>query len=274
MSGTHIFIHIPKTAGSTLHHILQDQYKSDSTYTIDGLDIPGSIQKFSSFTAEKKNSFKLIKGHYSTYLGSQIQNEIKYFTFFREPVDRFQSSYFYIKSSPHNKYFEVINKHVNTLDKFAEWSIENNRDNMQARSLLNCVNTFNPEEQNLDLLSNMDATIDRCKEIITNLIDYVLLTERFDEGLIILKNELSWNKTPYYLKRNITRNKPQSKLIKEDNKAVIIDSALYRFAKKLYNERVSNLKFDLNFQTLEFQRQLKRKQNYLRLKERVLQILK
>lgn len=265
---TDVFIHIPKTAGSTLHDVLSRQYREQDTFTINGLEIKESVDEFSNYPQSKKDSFSLIKGHYSLLLGRQVTNEKRYFTFLRNPLDRLQSSYYYIRSSSHNRFNEEIKK-IKTLDDFALWSLDNERDNMQARSLLNNVKRLSQEYQdvkNHGLISNSAE----CKKILDTEVKNVLLTERFDESLLLLKHELAWQKKPYYLNKNVTRNKPTytrdvSSIV---SKVIGVDLDLYSHAEAMFENRCKRYPTDLAFEVLNFRKKLIKKQQFLRLENR------
>ncbi|PLY14739.1 MAG: hypothetical protein C0631_09445 [Sedimenticola sp.] len=79
-----IFLHIPKTAGTSLKKIIRSQFDSDSIFH---LYPPVTTEKHISLN-EKINRIELIHGHLYFGIGQQLDIDADYFTFLREPVAR------------------------------------------------------------------------------------------------------------------------------------------------------------------------------------------
>jgi len=70
------------------------------------------------------------------------------------------------------------------------------------------------------------------------------LTERFDESLVLMGIELGWNWTPYYLNRNVTKEKPVAKQIdpialKAIEQANPLDFELYDWASRRFQDQLA-----------------------------------
>ena len=91
---TIIFLHIPKTAGTTLHHIINRQYRQRQLYVYDN-SREDALDAFINLSPQTKASLKLIRGHLSYGLHEHLPGTHSYFTFLRDPVDRVLSHYYY-----------------------------------------------------------------------------------------------------------------------------------------------------------------------------------
>jgi len=74
-------------------------------------------------------------------------------------------------------------------------------------------------------------------------IDYVYVTEKFDEALIVMKKQLGWRKNPYYKRLNVSKHKleispEEEKLIKTTHK---YDFELYELAKERHEKAIKNM---------------------------------
>lgn len=247
MLNTIIFVHIPKTAGTTFLHILSNNFDPALSYTIPGLDIQNSIEAFKSMNKNKKHDLKLIKGHFTLNLHQELPHQnYTYITFLRDPIDHFISTYFFIKRNKDHNYYEQVNK-MNSIDEFIDFRIKNNQDNLQTRHLSGSATdmSYNP----INFAQEGEKYFSIAKDNLTNLIQYCFIMESFDESLVFLKNKLGW-KNIYYESFNVTRNRPQKEKFSEETiskieKTCIYDLQLYEFAKKKYNSIKDEL--DINW---------------------------
>lgn len=85
-----IFIHIPKTAGSTLRTVITVNYEPDEVLSLYG--DPKEILATAATNIGQMQGVRLVQGHtpYGTHRFLGIRNP-RYFTFLREPIARFLS---------------------------------------------------------------------------------------------------------------------------------------------------------------------------------------
>ena len=84
---TLIFLHIPKTAGSTLNQIIDRQYHPREIVSIsNAIENAEQINQFQNLSKSQKKKIQVIKGH--TYLGwhELLPQPCAYFTLLRNPV--------------------------------------------------------------------------------------------------------------------------------------------------------------------------------------------
>jgi hypothetical protein len=225
-----IFIHIPKTAGTTLYDILKKQYKKKNILTIHGI-VEDNLADFQEKYYQNKNQVRLVKGHMTYGLHTALDCPCKYITVLRNPVDRIVSVYYYLLQSKfHPQHHLVKGK---TLEEFVSCCTAHH--NGQTRFI---AGKLNPRDrwQPTNLL-------EKAKKNLQENFAVVGLTERFDESLIFFKRKLAWEDMPFYVKQNKSQ-KPQEiaipkstlKLIQNKNS---LDVALYKYANDIFEYQLS-----------------------------------
>ena len=232
---TDIFIHIPKAAGSTLTTILDREYDPSLTYTIEG-DIEQSIRKFVSLSSNYRDKIKLLRGHIPYGLHRHINRSSKYFTMMRNPEDRIISYYHYVlRSKDHYLHDEVVGGKM-SLNSFIKSQITLELDNDQTRHLSGLFYDIPFGKITEDILEIAKRNIDK---------DFLIvgLSEKFDESLLLMKKFLNWRHLPLYVRKNVTKNRPETNtfnsqdlnLIREYNS---FDVQLYSYAAKKFEDKV------------------------------------
>lgn len=126
------FIHIPKCAGTTLHHIIEQQYAPEEIYTVPAVDWQEDCYNDlkDNWPKEKKNKIKVVKGHmlygWHTAFGD---NPYTYITFLRDPVDRIASLYHFSRNS-NGAHYLAQEAEKYSLAKFATLDATELRDYM------------------------------------------------------------------------------------------------------------------------------------------------
>lgn len=104
-----IFMHIPKTAGSSFHSIVAEQFDVSEV-------CPVRFNMLHSLSMAELMSYRMFSGHFDLASCRMIPGEARIFTFLREPVARLTSMYHYLRS--HRD--EVIERHQLTLCHLAK----------------------------------------------------------------------------------------------------------------------------------------------------------
>ena len=88
-----IFLHIPKTAGTTLNRIIEWQYNPLSIFTIDPHRIRATVDRFKTLSEQRRRQLRVVRGHMPYGIHKFLPQGGTYITMLREPVARVLSSY-------------------------------------------------------------------------------------------------------------------------------------------------------------------------------------
>src|SRR5689334_18470846 len=191
------FVHIPKTAGTTFISILKNNFKPEDILQIDGLDPDRTFESIKNVPGVE-NRYKIIMGHWSIKFEPLFKTRsIVRIVFLRNPVDHVISTYYYIRKTPKHKQYALVNGLM--LSEFITLRKKMNLDNIQTRHLA-CIAT-NMVGSEIDFSQSGQKYLELAKEELANS-TYVFLTEKFDEGLQILKND-SILKSISYKRQNV-----------------------------------------------------------------------
>jgi hypothetical protein len=237
---TVIFVHIPKTGGSTLTEIIDRQY--EDPYIFKTKRPPAQyVQKFQDLSLEKKQAIQLIRGH--LYFGFHEllppNQPYHYITMLREPIERVISHYYWALQSPKAFNHPVVNSQKMSLKEFVSSGIQIDLNNCLTRYLSGVG------EESVGYGECYPEMLERAKENLKNEFACFGFTEKFDETLILFKKSLGWKKSTFYIKKNVTQNRPNVEdlapedltLIKQYNE---MDIELYRYALDLFKELTEN----------------------------------
>lgn len=231
-----IFLHIPKAAGSTLHPVLERHYNKRTYQTI---SLPEQLEAFKHLPETERHRICLLKGHMPFGMHSYLAGHSRYITLLRHPVERIVSHYYYDKRNPDHYLYPHIARGMSLLD-FASAGLSGELHNGQVRLLSGHDQDIPCGECTRDLL-------DTAKRNIEDSFAVVGLTERFDESLVLMGIALGWNWTPYYLNRNVSKDKPVAKQIdplalKAIEQANQLDLELYDWASLRFQDQLAQHK--------------------------------
>lgn len=236
---TFVFIHTPKTAGTTIHSVLNKEYKKQ--YYIRGNKAFKDVARFKKFSETKKNSFDIIRGHLSILTLPELK-DFQTLTFFRDPLDYFLSDFYYIKRSPKNRLYPLI-KDMDDPEEFLDLVVKVNYDNIQTRHLSASIN----EPIDLERIDFSKHGEEYLKKAIKNVdsFDYVFFTQQFDLAMLLLEKELNWPKRPFYNLRNqgkkpIKKSDLSEAFVSKFNEAYRYDIQLVEFAKQKNQELIKD----------------------------------
>jgi len=132
-----VFMHFPKTAGTTLHDILVEQFD-------DAKICPERYSNIRRFDTQQIEKFVYFSGHYSMNDVDVVPSPKKIITFLRKPEDRILSLYYFWRAhtdetiKKHNLGGPLLAKSMPLLDflKHKGNGIPNNIDNVYVRNLI------------------------------------------------------------------------------------------------------------------------------------------
>jgi hypothetical protein len=227
-----IFVHIPKTAGTTLVRILHREYDE-----LGYLWIPPEtrFEDAKRLVADSSaEEFRLIHGHIPVGIHEALTRPARYFTLLRNPVDRALSHYYYVKRHPeHRLYKEVVEKGM-TLRDYVTSGITGELANGQTALLAG---------HGRDAPSGDLSILRRAQENIEAKFAAVGLTEDFERSIVLFKLTLGWRKPLVYESANVSQDRPHvstipSKTIEAIKAQSELDEALYRFARERLDAQI------------------------------------
>ncbi len=189
---TTIFLHIPKTAGSSLRTLFTLNYSASEVASIYG-DVSGIRDACSKLTG-KTSAFKLIQGHipYGTHFNLGLKSAA-YFFFLRHPVDRHFSDAGYGARTPEHGFHGVLSA-VGAGP--ATWATI-------ADSAIYFRNTATHYLSGVFFAKDVDLSdFHRAAEVVVKS-EFVGLAERFEESVLMMARKLHWSNV-IYEKRNVS----------------------------------------------------------------------
>ena len=236
---TLVFLHIPKTAGTTLHLIIERQYNPGNIVTIHtSVENAQQISRLQNLPSTQKQKIKVIKGH--TFYGwhQLMPQPCIYFTLLRNPVERFISNYYFMLKTEGHVLGQQLLKQKVTLEDFVSWTGE---DNYQTRFLAKNIG-----EADLDIRESecTRATLERAKKNLRKNFAVVGTVEEFDTTLLLLKKTFGW-KNVFYKVKNKNKQRPSNSLISQETLSLIeeknqLDLELYQYATEILQTLVKN----------------------------------
>jgi hypothetical protein len=256
-----LFLHVQKTAGTTLHRIIEKEYSPFRIYTIEGKGSEWSIDHLKRLPEWRRAALRVVKGHMSFGLHEFLPQPSTYITFLRDPVERCISAYAYSKGNRLNPFHRRINQENLDLAQFLAITPWNN--NLQCKAIAGLDRReYRPLSFFREMLQpgakgpdpGMDRwstpeTLQRAKENLERYFGFVGLTEHFTESLVLLKYLFGWELSSFSSYRK-SRNRPKRDTFAAEMLAKVeqwnqLDRELYDFGRKQFNDLVVRLGIDL-----------------------------
>ena len=221
-----IFLHIPKTAGTTLNRIIEWQYNPLSIYTMDPYRIRATAERFKGLSEERRRRFRVVRGHLFYGLHKFLPQGASYITMLRDPVARFLSSYYFILRRPLHPLHRKLTTEQLGVEDYLRLTPQH-RHNLQSRFVAGMENDPISDQQLLDM----------AKENLTRSFSVVGICERFKESLVLMAKTFGWE-IPFYENRKVSKNRAPIEpelveIIKNHNR---VDVELYEFGQKLFEQ--------------------------------------
>ncbi|MFT5112817.1 MAG: hypothetical protein ACI8P9_002145 [Parasphingorhabdus sp.] len=228
-----IFLHIPKTAGTTLRSVLVSRYSRSSVYTI-GNDINRDIESLRDLSEVEKQKILLLQGHMTFGLHEYLAHGARYITVLRDPVERVLSEYRFLKTNQRHPFHSRVVKM--SLSDFLTSEFNAQSRNGQTRLLSGSHRSDQP-----GIPDDGEVSEGHLEIALQNLQSHFVVAgtqEKFEQTLLLCQRKLGWWFYPFYIPRNITARSELSEVI-EDRKLIASQNQLDI---KLYNavqERMS-----------------------------------
>ena len=239
------FLHIPKTAGTSLNNLIKSKYDKNKVYPF--------ATYHQVYTNRKLNldNFDIIAGHFTYSYIQNITRPVNVITVLRHPVSRVISAYNHFMREPvHNFEFNKFKKcPIKDAVNMYPWLFSNQQtkhlgwtQNVLKMPRYKIPIPFSIENwlefrQNL----NMDKIFENACKVLDNMFLYGF-TDRLEEFVNLLFKKMKWDKAPEIPKSNsakenqVLENEINDKVIKRIEDLNSYDIKLYQYARKKYKE--------------------------------------
>ena len=193
-----LFLHIPRTGGTTFRDIVRRQYKQNEILEIKHFD--NAIGTIKNIPEEKIQLLKIVIGHFPFGIHQYFPQTCKYITLLRHPISRVISTYNYALSNQNHPHHKEVRKM--SITDYIKSEVNIFVDNGQLRIISGVSHSYeNPlfGKCDVELVHKAKLNIDK----------YFLLvgiSEKYNQTLLLLKNILGWE-LPFYSIANISKNK-------------------------------------------------------------------
>ncbi len=264
---TIIFLHIPKTAGTTLNAILQKQYKPQQIYYL-GANAQESIRDYQQLARAEKEAIRLVSGHTALGFHDYVPGSSTYFTFLRDPIERVVSFYYYVKKNNEHYLNRAAVNEFEGIAPFINSGITKMVDNGQTRMISGVW--LEPAFGKITA-----QEFEQAKANLKQRFSVTGLTEQFDATLLLFRAIFNWQSITY-IRQNVSKTAAADReLAAVDRQAIEAanqwDIALYEHAQELFAEQIAALGDGFPRQLASFQRQNDRYQRLIAPLQRTLQ---
>jgi hypothetical protein len=223
-----IFVHIPKTAGSTLRTLITANYAPNEVLSLYG--DPKEILIRAAAQIGKTKSYRLVQGHtpYGTHRFIGLQ-QARYLTFLRDPIDRFLSDIAHAIRHADHGFHGVVGAPGLTMKQ----RISNALDiNYYRNNMVQYVSgSFSTEPISL---IHLGTAIDNLWSS-----EFIGLTEQFESSLLMMAKLLGW-KTIIPQRLNVRPDKEElltPELKTNLNRALAYDRMLYEVGQEHFTQK-------------------------------------
>ena len=203
-----IFLHLPKTGGSSLGHALHRQYSRSAKYLVDGVQPGRSVDALLALSEQERRRFHCISGHIPFGLHRHLPDPAVYTTLIRDPVERLISHYHHVlNETAHYLHEQVAGTGMSLHDYVAgDLSLELRDD--QVRSLSG-IGFARWDARDLEV----DAAVYAAAiENIEAHFPVVGVTERFEPSLLLMQTAFRWGNV-FYTRRKVGRGRPEREAV-------------------------------------------------------------
>jgi hypothetical protein len=245
---TAIFVHIPRTAGTTLHRIIERHYPARRLYSL-GPVAQADIQRFNAMEPAKRRQYRMIKGHLPFGKPENVEGPVAWMTLLRAPLERAVSFFRYVRGHPSHYLNTAVDRNMD-LATFVSSRKPRMMDNAQTRMLSGAW--LDPP-----FGACTGELLAKAKDNLEERFDVVGLTEHFDESLLLLRRCFGWRWLNYRRLNTSPDRTPVDRLsdtereVLEENNA--LDCELYRFAEGLFKRRIAGYGPDFEADLAAFQ---------------------
>lgn len=230
------FLHIPRTAGTTLNAVLRDNFRPEEVLNVYKAE---EYRQHTFHAPSELAGIRLIQGHLlltNFDPPSMYGVPVRVFTFLREPVTRVISEYDFLRTWKDNHLYAYLHEHHTTLREYVQSDAPLLR--YRGRNFMTrCISGMDVGKAPRPV-----RALARAKQHLEKKIGCVGIQERFMESLLLLGDFLGL--TSLLHERRNALSAPSKTLVSDEDRALLQDlnqgdTELYAFACALFEERVA-----------------------------------
>jgi len=230
-----LYMHIPKTGGSTLRVIAERQYPRSNRLNINQDALEENLKILQDMSQVQRDKINCVIGHLYFGIHHLFPNgENAYMTMLRHPVKRMISNYYFTRTKPFHRHYDMARNR-----SLLEYSEHPGVQSLATRYIAGLTGTT-PETLKIINIAD-EATLEKAKANLRDHYKVIGFTEEFDASLLMMKKPLGWENIYYYALNtsdNFRKKEPREKmtpeLIEALEAACPLDMALHRYALELY----------------------------------------
>ncbi len=227
-----LFLHIPKTGGTTLLRILTHAYGAQRSIRVNKHGSKGNFEAVGQILRERPYDYDMISAHMAKFGVHEYLNGQRRYWYvgaLRHPGQRALSRYYHILRTPHHHRYTRFTK-----------EISNPRDAIPAlgRNLQTRVMAGRDPEDTRRLTK---ADLEQAKHNLREHFAAPFIIERYADSLVLLKRALGWTRVYTTVPRNVAPNRPRhddDALLKLAREVNALDMQLYAYANDLLTQRI------------------------------------
>lgn len=238
MSDPFFFLHLPRTAGTTLNDVLRANFRPKEVLS---LYRDSDFTRYASLEPGQLDGVRLIQGHalLASYDPPRLYDRpVRVFTFLRHPVDRLVSEYAFLKTWPRTTLYRFLNDNAVSFREY----VTGMRRELKYRGKNPMTRLLSGRDFDLDAFPG--EALDAAKRNLERGFGFFGLMERFDESLLLLGDYLGLQNV-YYEKRNVLAEGGKAGITPADLEEAMArntaDMELFTFATELFEARVAAL---------------------------------
>ena len=242
---TLIFVHAPRTGGSTLSRIMDWEYSPFRICDIDSRFYWWSFQRFASWSPDQLATMKVFKGHMPFGLHRYMPRHARYITLLRDPVNRVASEYY---SKRHRRTHPMADRDAK-IQSFEDYVKTVPYDNPQTKAIagVTCAydyHWYTSMPSYRVYCGPCDADIlQTAKKNLREHFCLVGITERFEETVALAKIMFGWKVPCFTICRQGPRGPGKNEISSRQRELVAkhnqFDMELYSYGISLFEKALS-----------------------------------